>query len=64
MPQAEHSHLIGCYGNGLGDRRVVNGLKVAADLVALGADGQQTGVVLDVPHLPNQVNSVSIAVHR
>ena len=49
--QAEHSHLIRCHGNGLGNRRVVNGLKVTTDLVTLGSNGQQTGVILDVPHL-------------
>ena len=38
VPQAEHSHLISCHGDGFGDRRVVNGLKVTPDFVTLGSN--------------------------
>ena len=51
--ERESVHLVGGHGQGLADGGVVTGLQVAPDLVALGSDGQQTVLVLNIPNLRN-----------
>lgn len=52
--EAENCNLIRGYSQGFGHWGVVDCLKVTSDLVPLGADRQQTTLVLDVPYLKRE----------